>query len=207
MVAPAPLCSFCSLRLRYAPRLSEALAMVRGGARRPPVLGICGGRGSFHLPCPLWVLLMAQGGTRRRSWLLGLVGLFSSGLTNFYLEQSPNVYAWCHCVISGREPHARSNARVMWDPLLKFLLKLERVYLSNKPSFPYCMGKRWILFWPSHFSYTPHPPSITQGFLKHQKEITEEWEVDGSHMMFYFEKWALCTVMTLIYHPWLMAAC
>lgn len=58
MVAQAPLCPFCSRLFQWAPRFPEAPATSRGGARRTLVPGICGGRGSSHLPSgslgPLW---------------------------------------------------------------------------------------------------------------------------------------------------------
>lgn len=144
MVALAPLCSFCSLLLRWAPRLSDAPAMVRGGGRCSLFLGICGGWGSFHLPSHLWVLLMAQGGNRRRSRLTGLVGLFLPRFTSLYLEHFPNVYAWCHCVFIGKESHLKSNEG-WWDPLLEFVVELEWEFISST-FFPINCSRGKIVF-------------------------------------------------------------
>lgn len=47
-------------------------------------------------------------------------------------------------------------------------------------------GEEMNTFLAEPFLLHPPSPSITQGFLMHWKEVTEEWEVDGSHMMFLF---------------------
>lgn len=101
MVAPAPLCSLCSLLLWWAPHLPEALVTMRSGARRSLVLGICRGRGSTHLS---FLGSFSARGWNWRSLLLGLVGAFSPRLAYVYLERFPNVDGGV-CVFLGKMSH------------------------------------------------------------------------------------------------------
>lgn len=82
---------------------------LRGGARRPLVLGICGGRGLLTFPL---ISGSSVRGGNKRSRLLGLPGRFSARFAHRYLEHFLNVYEWCHCVFFGNEPYLRSDGGV-----------------------------------------------------------------------------------------------
>lgn len=67
---------------------------MRGGARHPLVLGVCGGRAFYYLRSFLGPLGLGLG----RVGLWALVGLFVPRLAHLYLESISNVFESCQCM-------------------------------------------------------------------------------------------------------------